>query len=58
MHDRDDMAAKKSGAKSGAPAADAPTACLMKWMKRLVFIFFVYSVCSILDRIKVCVFSL
>ncbi|KAI0716899.1 C-8 sterol isomerase [Earliella scabrosa] len=46
------MAAKKSGGKSAAPAADAPTACLMKWMKRLVFIFFVYSVCSILDRVK------
>ncbi len=43
--------AKKSGTKP--PAANTPAAGLVKWMKRLVFAFFFYSVCSLLDRVKV-----
>ncbi|TFK86554.1 C-8 sterol isomerase [Polyporus arcularius HHB13444] len=42
--------AKKSGTKPAA--ANTPAAGLVKWMKRLVFVFFFYSVCSLLDRVK------
>lgn len=47
-----DMAAKRGGSKS-PQTADAPTDGLVKWMKRLVFFAFFYSVCKILDRVKV-----
>ena len=52
-----DMAAKKGGSKA-PQTADAPTDSLIKWMKRLVFVAFLYSVCKILDRVKVRLLSL
>ncbi|KAI0754311.1 C-8 sterol isomerase [Daedaleopsis nitida] len=45
------MVAKKSGARA-PQGANEPAAGLVKWMKRLVMMVFVYMVCSVFDRVK------